>query len=281
MTLDDLCVRVAEAIGLASYVNPDDENDNRPRVPTDPYALDRVRKAVNDAQSYIARKYAGKWNCLRPEWSLQLSADGTGPYNVNSDAGVYRLPRWTCGAPVGAFSASLTGSSAGFPVNVTNRARVRDLLNANPNASGRPTLAAIIPGAAPGASQDDIWCYLLHLYPKPSEDYELTADWHVTPYRMKYGTDRHVFGMQHDQTMVTVSVWIALRDDRANESDPSVLAMWKTEAEQAIAESWALDSQNQPRSLGKLIDPVNLELTRGGMVADRQRAAFYNGVLLN
>lgn len=280
MTLDDLTVRVAEAIGVQSFTNPDDATDNRARPPTDPNALDRCHRAINDAQQYMARKH--RWKCLKPEYSITLYPDGDGPQNVNGDAGVYRLPRWLAGLPTQPMTVSVTdenGTTAtgqgGF-VQITSSDRIRSLRSASPDATGRPLYAVVVAATMPNADQDDIWGNLLHVYPNPSDSYILTGEFRVSPYRLKIGSDRHIFGGQHDLTLVTVSTYIALRDDRANESDPSVIANWKDDAEQAIAESWVLDGEMQPQSVGVMHDPANG--WTGGELSGRQVPVYFNGV---
>ena len=73
LTYKDLLIRVAEAAGIASYINPADAADNTAQVPTDPHNLDLCKRAVNDGldQFYLSNP---RWSFLKPTVSLSLVA---------------------------------------------------------------------------------------------------------------------------------------------------------------------------------------------------------------
>jgi len=96
LTFYDLQLRVGEASGFVEYRQ--DEDDNRAIPPTDPNRIDRVKRAINDAAREFYRavdettRTTHRWTWLKQTISIALSADGTGPDNIDGDSRRYRLP---------------------------------------------------------------------------------------------------------------------------------------------------------------------------------------------
>lgn len=266
-TLYDLLVRVAEVAGCASYENPDDATDNRARPPTDPHDLDRCTRAINDAQNHMARAY--HWECLQQNISIPLSSDGAGPMNVDGDPAIYALP-WYCvtGNPPAAWTLydSASGSLIATDVVTTDFARVRAKQVSLPNTTGRPTMAGIN-NAVRGQRRG----WNLHIWPRPGYDYTLDAQMRIAPVKLINMDDRHIFGSAHDDTLTRLAMWIVRRDDA---TDPQQVQVLKAAADEALAQSIAVDGENVPRTLGALADPTYGNTKRGNAYSYQ---VFLNG----
>ena len=114
LTFQDLILRVAEETRFAKY---DDSNPNSPaQIPTDRGILDKIKRAINDGISLMARDYP-KWTSLRPQVSFLMSTDGTGPLNLPNpitgepDPSIYRLPWYITGRPINGWHWVSTASN--------------------------------------------------------------------------------------------------------------------------------------------------------------------------
>lgn len=280
MTFRDLILRVAEAGGLCDY--PEGE-DNEAAIPTDPHDLDLCKRSVRDGleQFYRAHK---KWTFLQPEVSMTLSTDASSPASINDDPARYRLPWFVCGASSGVITWANPVGSWGGTLQLTNPERVMAAAANNPDSTGHPQLACILPAPQNVAvTTGDRQGWELRVWPKPDANYELKARFRVFPRRLEDLDERHVAGAMHDQTVVSFAVWVLKRRDA--ETNPGVLAVYKREADEALAASIALDAPNTPRLLGRAYDSGILEDTIGrarGLPAGYWNGtSTYNGAAVN
>lgn len=249
-TAQDLLIRLAESAGCAVYENPEDANDNTARIPTNPHDLDKCWRALNDAISYLSR--VRTWRCLMYRSQISIGSDGTAPLCLDSRPGVYALPWYfDTASPAVDWHISDSAGSLVSIVTMTDINTVRRHLLAG-TGSGRPVLAAVVPGVSgsPGASSRKGW--QIHLAPIPDQSYTMESEIRLRATKMVSLEDRHVFGAIHDETLLSVAKWMIARDQR---SDAENVALLKAEADEAIATSIRIDIENTPPTLGLMTDP--------------------------
>lgn len=281
MTFRDLILRVAEAGNMCDY--PEGEA-NEAAIPVDRHDLDLCKRSVRDGleQFYRANK---AWTFLQPEVTMTLSTDGTGAANIAADPCRYRLPWYTNGASSGSLVWSNGAGNYGGAVILTNFERLAAASATNPNLTGFPQLACILPaplGVAVTVGDRQGW--ELRIWPKPNEAYTLKARFRVFPRRLEDLDERHVAGAPHDQTIVSYAIWTLKRRDA--ETNPGVLATYKAEAEQGLKQSMILDAPNIPRLLGRSRDTGIVEdmIGRAGRTLPTgfwNGTSTYNGVAVN
>lgn len=276
-TAEDLLIRLAEWDGSASYVNDEDANDNRARVPTNPHDLDILWRALNDAIECMSRGatkdgYVHEWRCLMYRASVSIDTTGTLPYALDGRTGVYALPWYFDNAsPATDWWCYTSGTTLVSFMSMTDIRSVRTYLLSNPGNS-RPIMAAVVPGVsgAPGASNRKGW--QLHVAPLPDQAYTLETEIRLRATKLESLGDRHVFGALHDETILALAKWVLVRDKRA---DPQTVADAKAAADEALALSIRLDLANTPTNLGTMTDPGISRIDGNTTIADRFNVDLY------
>jgi hypothetical protein len=141
MTFADLQIRVAEAIGQASYAG------GVAAISTDPNVRDRVRRAINDAAAEISRavepltKRTVRWSWLEPSITLTMDPVGTGPSTIAGDRTRYALPLNVFG-----FVKTPTfriPNGYGANIQATTADQVYSFQQRSPTLTGAPQVVAI------------------------------------------------------------------------------------------------------------------------------------------
>jgi len=262
LTFQDLILRVAEETRFAKY---DDSNPNSPaQIPTDRGILDKIKRAINDGISLMARDYP-KWTSLRPQVSFVMSTDGTGPLNLPNpitgepDPSIYRLPWYITGRPINGWHWVSTASNfSGFAVDCDPE-RI-DHLQRSTQTSSYPRVASIVPSISKGDTGADRQTKAVRFWPSPDQAYQVTARFLVHPSPMIELQDRHIFGASHDQTVLAYSVWCFKRNDA---KDPGLRSEYRARVYGdgttmnigALAASIKIDQESVPASMGVMADP--------------------------
>lgn len=273
MTFRDLILRVAEELGVAFY-DPTG-TDNSAQIPQDPHDLDVCKRAVNDGYQLLRRSYS-KWNCLQQIVTFTLSTDGSAPETIAADTSRYALPWYVTGRPLGDWSwDDGTGTYAGRCIDTDIESVMRS--NSGSTTTGPPLMAAVTTIPESLVTQGRMW--EVRFYPTPNLAFRVRANFRCEPVPLKELDQRHVFGAQHDQTLVACAVWTAKKRDL---QDADLREMFKGEYETAVAQSIGLDRDLQgPRTLGVTEDPSNHtgdpEAGRWGF----RGLQMYNGVAVN
>jgi hypothetical protein len=250
MTYEDIILRVSEALGLCAYA--EEADDNRAVIPTDPHDLDLVKRAIRDGLGLMQRA-SPKWRCLQPVLEVTLAPLGDGAASIDGDPARIRLPWWVTGEPSRWTWEQEDSGGYGGDLVVTSEHRIL-AAHASSSTSGRPQLIALTPRRNGRTVGDPILGYEAHIYPDPDQAYILRARCRVHPSPLVELNDRHVFGAQHDQTIIAASVYSAMRWDRTRAEDTE---LWRKRWLEAKAESIALDLENVPGSLGCLEEPIS------------------------
>lgn len=248
MTYEQLIVRVAEAAGVASYAN------GAAAIPTGAHNLDLCKRMVNDGyQRFLngvraggKRPYMG-WTFLKPLMTITLSAEGTGPLNIDTDAARYRIPipvvahpaLWTIKDPDSVASATTCA--------VTGIDRVWASLSST-SSTGRPVIAAMAPLAPDRPGDAPGWEVVF--WPRPDKAYSATARLRLQPRPLVALEERHVAGAEHDQTIIAMAIAAMKTRNRAEDAQQAAL-----DADMLMDSSIAMDMQRIPATAGTMIDP--------------------------
>lgn len=266
LSFEEIIVRVAEATRTASFDAPNgDTSDNRVQVPTDPYRLDRCKRAVNDAVRWVVSQR--RWNSLF-RW-IEISIDGTGdlPNAVDGQTDKYWLPEEISGPPLTAWV--LVSDSGTYTTYVENVAAdtLTALTLAN-RTTARPRLSTVT-AEKPAGDDGRSMQWQVRFWPRPNGAYTAAAQFRIHQPQMVRMDDRHVFGPQFDDLIVQASIW---KYKSIDSSEPSEVEMYKASAIEALASAAALDSELTPMSLGFLRN------TSGPQRPRISRTVLLNGV---
>ncbi len=247
----DLLIWVAEALNVASYVNPDDTNDNRARPPTDPQRLDRCQRAVNAGISLMTRdnRTAGGWYALRPRVTINVGTDTTAPSVLDGDTQRYRLPWQVQGQPTGAWVWKVPGSTLSGELHSLHPDQV-DRMTVYPASLNYPLAISVVPHTAVDANDRSGW--EVRVWPSPSQPYTISASFRHVPKPMSNLADRHPFGAIHDETVIAACKWAAVRDDKGMADERGA---FQSDYAQALAASIKIDLENAAQKLGAVRDP--------------------------
>lgn len=241
LTLLDISIRVAEAIGVQSV-----STDGSAGLPDDVTLVDRIKKAVRDGVDDM-RIAAPTWYCLRQH--VEIQTETTSPFCIDGDSKRYALPWNAFGTMAAEWCWTLEGSLRSNRIILSEPFSVEQL-----NVSGissAPRRACIVAGTAPGTWE-------LKIAPTPDQVYTLHCDVNLLAFRMNQLTDRSPFGPIHDQTVIAAAKYCFVRDDH---TDPR-FGRYQSEYGRLLESSKALDLKiGAPRNLGRIRDsgmtPIN------------------------
>lgn len=261
LTYKDLLIRVAEAAGIASYINPADAADNTAQVPTDPHNLDLCKRAVNDGldQFYLSNP---RWSFLKPTVSLSLSSTGVSPASYPGDTthSRYLLPWYIQGNQRTPWTWSYA-TAKGSVVRSTSMHDVR-ARHAHSVAAGPPMLCAVDVSDAPvPVGARPLW--ELRVWPRPDRDYVMESQFDIQPRGLAELGERVVAGARHDQTVIAFCIAQLARSHGAPDSIRSQLEYWDNHRGVLLAQSLAFDAEQDAGSLGVMNDP-GVEIERRG-----------------
>ena len=279
LTFEQMIIRVAEALRMASYVNPDnssDVTDNQARIPRDRNRLDICKRAVNDALDELHAAKPQGWRCLRRTVEFTMSTDGTGPDSIATDPGRIRLPLGVQGPPIGKWTWGLAGQYGGELTDCHEDAvRGRYLSTSGSDWTGYPRLICVRPfhdvGISPGGDRRGWEAYV---WPRPDQAYTLSARFNLMHRKMVELSERHVFGALHDQNIID----LAIARHKARFGPPGEKAMHRQDAIDAVARSIALDNVTEARTLGVTEDAVVDGAIDCGGTRTRHDRVFLDGV---
>ncbi len=271
MTFKSLCIELAEYAGIASYTNPDDSNDNRARVPSDPGQLDQVRRKVNEGYLRLFCAHPEEWSFYTGELALTLKSDGSGPANLNSEPQLYVLPSFV--RHVAGDASYTANTSAIRECQLVDHDILRRSRDTYHGQLGTPKIFAIKKHTPTGPQARALT--VLEFWPKPDQDYELVFPVSVTPVELVADDDRPVCGLIHDDTIVAAAKFAWARAYES-EADPQRVANAKAEYQEALAKSLVNDRRERPSRVGTLRSWRN---QRPGPNNVRPPATYtYNGV---
>lgn len=237
LTFRDLQVRVAEMNGNST------ESGSAVAPPTDAVALDKIKRAINDAAANVARKASWLW--LRQTHTITLDPDGTAVDNIDSDATRYALHPSVQSAPYGRVTWRNADQNDGGKVFSTSTDQLLYLTARDSASTGAPRYVSVQPSGAsiPSGSRARME---MRVWPKPSEAFTLTCEFSVTPVPLVHDTDRGIWPPYMDLPIVRAAYASLLSYSDAE------FATATSEADKALAEARAHEGENRNRRLGRM-----------------------------
>ena len=223
LTFEDMILRVAEYLGVASYA------DTTAAIPTDTHDLDMCKRLVNDGYAQFLNER--EWTFLSGE--ATVTPDGTNY--------IFDLPDDFQGELEGGFTYSTTGPIAGM--KEVDEEIIRTLRQGR-SVSGEPSLFAIQPKPTIDATTDTARWQVV-FWPTPTDTTDtLTAKYRRVPNALSALTDRSIAGPQHDQTVKQAAIRAAEIQRYGQSAAQSDLYT------SLLANSVRNDMRHIPRSLG-------------------------------
>ena len=245
-TFEELQIMLGERIGLL------DHSGSTAAIPSDQALQDKLKRFVNNGYHTFVRSNP-KWRFMRPQVELTLDPNGTGPYNIDGDAGLYLLPLGITGPPAQPFAYG-TSEAWYEAIKVVPWDALLRMKVANPSFTGTPYMCAF---AAHDPGEGDVGHgrrrWKVQFYPKPSTAYVVTAPFRLNLVDLLEPNDRHVAGSEHDMAILKAALWEwHVYDDEAGDAAAKAERDWTAE----LARSIALDAQHASQTVGKMHDPT-------------------------
>lgn len=249
----DYLTRTAQRVGIASYAAAP---NNVAAIPTDANRLGMLEQAIRDGVAYFARGMitdratSTRWTWLEQTQTLTLDPAGTGPLNIDGDAGVYLLNPEVQSAPKGEVqwkhptSGGGNGSVYSTDIDAVNARRDRC-----PEETGCPRVCAIRPESRYSTAQSTRYALVLHPY--PDQAYTLRWRARVQPQPFTNQAERGIWPAMHDLAVVECCVAAFCHLSNKLPGDPVRSAAEQSRREH-MAISIALDRDSRPRRLGVL-----------------------------
>lgn len=248
LTFRELQVRVAEMDGTT------DDSGSAVGVPTDAIALDKLKRAINDAAADIARKASWLW--LRQTIVITLAPDGDAADSIDADATRYALPPQVVSAPYGRVIWKNADNTDGGKVFSTSTDQLLLLTARDPSTTGAPRYVSVQPAYGVNTPAGSRPRMEIRVWPKPSEAFTLTCEFSVTPIPLVNDSDRGIWPAYMDLPIVRRAYAVLLKYSDAE------FATATQEADKAIAEARAHEGENRNRKLGRMgpgrSDPVRV-----------------------
>ena len=238
LTFREIQVRVAEMSGNT------DESGSVVDVPTDAIALDKIKRAINDAAVDIARKASWLW--LRQTIVITLAPDGDAADSIDADPTRYALPPQVVSAPYGRVIWKNPGGTDGGKVFSTATDQLLYLAARDPSTAGAPRYVSVQPAYGVNRPAGSRQRMELRVWPKPSEAFTLTCEFSVTPIPLVHDGDRGIWPAYMDLPIVRRAFVGLLKYSDAQ------FATATSEADKAIAEARAHEGENRNRRLGRM-----------------------------
>lgn len=244
--------RVAQRVGIASYSAAP---NNQAGIPTDANRLGLLEQAIRDGVSYFARGVITergtptRWTWLEQHQTLTLDPTGTGPRNVDLDAGVYLLNAEVQSAPKGEvqWRHPTAGSGSGY-LYPTDIDAVQSRRDRGPEETGVPVVCAVRPEQRYSSSQATRFSMVVHPY--PDQAYILRWRARVWPIPFTNHAERGIWPAMHDLTVVECAV-CAFHQSTKQPGDP-VRTASEAARLQYMTTSISLDRDSRPHRLGQL-----------------------------
>lgn len=238
LTFRELQVRVAEMDGAT------DESGTAVGPPTDAIALDKVKRAINDAAVEIARKASWLW--LRQTIVITMAPDGDAADSIDADATRYALPPQVVSAPYGRVTWKNADATDGGKVFSTSTDQLLYLAARDPNTTGAPRYVSVQPAYGVNTPAGSRPRMELRVWPKPAEAYTITCEFSVTPVPLVNDSDRGIWPPYMDMPVVRRAFAGLLKYSDAQ------FSIATQEADKAIAEARAHEGENRNRRLGRM-----------------------------
>jgi hypothetical protein len=234
-TFRELIVEVAHRKDMA------DLSGEVAAIPSDSQHLDLVKRMVNRGYARFLRADP-QWSFIERTVTVVTNADGDGPTNLGGDAGRYKLPFYVRGTPLSNWRFQDEQSTYCEAIATDHRS-VR-IMRQQGQSTGTPAYAAVAALESPDAGgRSTAWELLL--YPTPSAEYTIEADFNLRTHQFVEMEDRSIAGPEHDEAIIECAV--ALMDAADNDAQ-FVMPL-------SVMESAQIDAMNRTKTVGPWRDP--------------------------
>ncbi len=267
LTFGDLIIRVAEAMGWASY-DPT-STASIAAVPSDAQILNRCERAINDSVAELAKRY--DWTYLSPLVEINLDASGKDPACVNQQNNVYAFPIY---GPCAIRGWTWQDSAGTFSGRAQDTSYERVALQ-NPTRVGPPLLAALYPAPIPTDATKARAEFHLIVWPRPDQTYVLRSRVKRFVRPMQDHSELHALGPMHDSL---IEKWAIARLKRT----PDNVQMAADELDASIRAEGELKPQTLGTAMPGLPLPGRSKIYPGvaplSLVGDTPYSAYSGGV---
>lgn len=243
MSFQEILLSCAEKWGKA------DQTGTLPAIPSDPADLDQCKRRINEGyRSFLSSN--PRWSFAEEKVQVLLAPDGSGPFNIESDGGRYRLPKFIGSIPLTDWTYVGQSTPGGRILTVDHDLVVRQ--QSQSDATGNSTHAGVGPivtGEGPGGQHKG---WEVRFWPRPQGAYTVEATFRVTSHKLVDLEDRHIAGREHDETILAFcdAEWY-----KHDAEDPEIAQRYMAIRTDALERSIELDKQMSPRRHGKVVDP--------------------------
>lgn len=267
LTFQDLQIRVAEFLGVASYGS---DGTGAAAVPTGTADLELVKRLVNDGyRRFLTSKR--NWNWITPVIQITFDPDGTSNNTVDDSTSSSSIPRaaryYMPPGFYGDMISNFTYSPAGPRVRIENcdEGKIRALHTSTNAATGDPFLCALrrLPDVGNLINAEGRMWELV-VYPTPGTAYTVTGKIRIFPNKLVNDNERHAAGFVFDEAIVNAC--LAEAERQRHDMMGERWEIWLESLQRALA----IDSQTAPRKLG-----YNSDRSDGRSMAGH---AWYTGV---
>lgn len=267
-TFGEMLLELAERVGKADYINPDDDTDNRARLPSDPHDLDKLKRCLNNGYRSFFNAWP-HWRFAEMAHEITFAPDGDGPTNLDADGARYRLPSTIAGNPVGDWTYLGTTTPLSCVMR-TDHQSIERMQQIGDTSTGDPRYCAVRPVKTKDQPTGDPTACEAVFYPAPNRALTVRATFRVRPPKLVDPAQRHVCGADHDLSIIAFAVWEWKREDA---TDPTDLAACKGDRDEKLEFSKAVDKAGRAPGIGIAIDttPRPYPTARDLTYSERQR----------
>lgn len=210
-------------------------------------AADLIEKAVYDGIQAFWLEH--DWAFASQFVQFNLDPDGTGPLNIDGDAGRYLLPEYVQSVPLARVLLRYPNSGGCIPLQTLHMDQVVARQFTEPDIEGTPTDCAVEwnHANAPGMSQRG--AFELRVFPKPSQAFTVGFRARTGPVPMVNDTQRGNWPGAHDAAVVACAVVELMRHDQKPDSPARKVAEMEKAAQIELSKRHD-DLYYRPASLG-------------------------------
>ena len=237
-TYGELCIRVAEYLGVARYASA----DAAPTLPTSAHDLDLVQRMVNDGFRVLVAE--------KPNWEwmkriVTLAIGPTAPGQVGGLADTYYMPEDFNGDSGGEWVYG-RGEDVYPSISVVPEAELRRMVSISDDDAGEPFLAAfrrLNEGDAPAGSNRR---WQVQFWPAPGESYMVTYQYRAYVFPMTdTDNDYSPAGPEFDQ--VVLASCLARAELHRHDTRGAHFEEYQRE----LAKALAIDARSGPTFIGR------------------------------
>ena len=223
-------------------------NDNKAKVPDDPYTKDVCIRFINDGYRRFLN-HDPEWSFLRERVVITFDVNGTGTDNVDGKAWRYRIPRPFSGPPTSPWVYTDTASPYTHLIERNEQFIMRMHQRGVNAAPARYVAYREIPQRDAPDGERAGWEMIV--WPTPTSAYTVQAVFKLRKHELHDLAEAHICGGDHDNSILNAAVYEWTLHDASRRDR---IATLKTEMEQHFADSVELDKAKRVKNHGQWHD---------------------------